>query len=620
MTSPAFQSAVSLALLVAGIWLHGRSGGRIGTWLVIAAFALTSLLLLLLYFISDYFTGDGINEAVVYHLRYGLSGAGFSEYAALAGFVLLALLSGLAALLLSRKRKSAAAPAGAPGRGTVLSLALAAGSLMLHPATGDIARMLPAAAGATAYASGDAQRRDRELQEDFDRHHVRAATSPAAGRRKNLVFIYAESLERTYFDEAIFPGLMPRLRSLESEAATFTNVIQAPGTGWTIAGMVASQCGIPLFTPSHGNSMSGLDSYLPAAQCLGDLLKEDGYHLAYIGGARLRFAGKGKFYQTHRFDEVSGLDELRSRQRDPAYASAWGLYDDELFELALDRFTNLSRTRERFGLFMLTLDTHHPDGHLSAACRGMRYGDGGNPILNAAHCTDRLLAEFVDRIRRSEAGRHTLIVIASDHLAMRNSAHDLLERGSRRNLFMVIDPATAPRSIDTAGSMLDVAPTILDFMGHGSRLGLGSSLLMADTPTAERRKYILGRLGEWMAPLARFWAFPKIGSRLEVDAQGRKVIIDGRDFAVPAFIAFDRDMQTTIKFPYLISAGDFVAQNSSDKGFLLIAECASRDPRLPAGTFCLFAGRGDRFRTQLIVRDKANFSPEEIMRMTGAGS
>jgi hypothetical protein len=63
-----------------------------------------------------------------------------------------------------------------------------------------------------------------------------------------------------------------------------------------------------------------------------------------------------------------------------------------------------------------------------------------------------------------------------------------------------------------------------------------------------------------------------------------------------------------------------VAQNSADMGFLLIAECASRDPRLPAGTFCLFAGRGDRFRTQLIVRDKAIFSPEEIMRMTGTGS
>jgi len=31
---------------------------------------------------------------------------------------------------------------------------------------------------------------------------------------KNLVFLYLESVERTYFDEARFPGLVPNLKAL----------------------------------------------------------------------------------------------------------------------------------------------------------------------------------------------------------------------------------------------------------------------------------------------------------------------------------------------------------------------------------------------------------------------
>lgn len=622
MPSASAMCVLSLGLLLASFRLHGRGGRGEPTVLALLVVATISMLLFVLYFVADYFTANGINEAVVYHLRYGLSGAGFSEYAALAA---LALVAALAApiffwWLMTDGRQKAGRMQRGPGR-VVGSLGLAALSLMLHPATADIVRMVPGQAPALAvFVTDETLQRERQVQEDFERHYFQASARPADGPRKNLVFIYAESLERTYFDETLFPGLMPRLRALESESLSFTGVVQAPGTGWTIAGMVASQCGIPLFTPSHGNSMSGLDSFLPAATCLGDLLKDDGYHLSYLGGAHLRFAGKGKFYQTHRFDEIAGLDELRSRQRDPAYVSAWGLYNDELLDLAYERYAALSRERERFGLFLLTLDTHHPDGHLSASCSGMRYGDGSNPMLNAVHCSDHLIAKLVDRIRHSEWGKRTLIVIASDHLAMRNTAYDLLERGTRRNLFMVVDPAVAGRKVPTNGSLLDVAPTVMEHLGHDAQLGLGNSLMQKDTMAADRRNYALGKLGDWVGPLTRFWDFPRIDKKLEIDTQARRVIIDGRNFAVPAFVTIDRDMRTTIKFPYLDSSRDFVSRNEPNKVFVLITECSSMDARLPADVDCLFAGTGNQWRTQLILRGKAGFLPEEIMRMAGAGS
>ena len=45
------------------------------------------------------------------------------------------------------------------------------------------------------------------------------------------------------------------------------------------------------------------------------------------------------------------------------------MYDDSLFELAWEEFISLAQHEEPFGLFLLTLDTHHPDGYSSASCQ-----------------------------------------------------------------------------------------------------------------------------------------------------------------------------------------------------------------------------------------------------------
>jgi phosphoglycerol transferase len=82
--------------------------------------------------------------------------------------------------------------------------------------------------------------------------------------------------------------------------------MQLPGTDYTIAGMVASQCGIPLFAPFEGNaSASGLQ-LLPAEYLLGDILKNSGYENYFVQGANLRFAGKDVFLKSHGFDHLYG--------------------------------------------------------------------------------------------------------------------------------------------------------------------------------------------------------------------------------------------------------------------------------------------------------------------------
>ena len=295
---------------------------------------------------------------------------------------------------------------------------------------------------------------------------------------KNLIYLYLESLEATYFDESVFPGLLPNLKRIREEAHSFDNIRQADSTGWTIAGMVASQCGAPLIRPIGGrNEATPEGGFLSKAVCIGDLLSREGYALSYMGGADLDFAGKGEFYRDHNFDSVKGLNELRHRV-DSDYLTSWGLYDDSLFTFMREELDRLSSQARPYAFYGLTLDTHHPFGHIPDSCEDLTYGDDMDPMLNAIHCSDKLVGEFYDWLEQTGKLENTTLVLASDHFAMRNTVWYKLEVMDRRNLLMIVDADLPTGNNDKIGTTLDVAPTLLTTMGYElDAFGYGRSLL-----------------------------------------------------------------------------------------------------------------------------------------------
>jgi len=295
-------------------------------------------------------------------------------------------------------------------------------------------------------------------------------------RRRNVVLIYAEQLEATYLDRDRFPEILPNVRGYLNEGLWFSDLRQYPGTGWTVASMVASQCGVPLLSRSQGNQiLASVDDPFGALPCLAEFLRADGYQTVYMGGASPSFAGKGRFLSSNGFDVVLGRENFISLIPDK-YTTGWGIYDDSLFEFTRSAFDKLAASKRPFLLSLLTLDTHHPRGHPSASCSPHPATE--NPILNAVYCTDQLLAELIEHIRNSPAGRDTVIVLISDHLAMRNTATELLESGPRRILFLILNSADSPREITKRGTHFDIAPTILDAMGYQPQvMGFGQTLL-----------------------------------------------------------------------------------------------------------------------------------------------
>ena len=613
--SAVISSFAAAAVLLAGAGLLRRGAGpRAASRVAFGLAAWISLLLLVAYWMIDHLSGEGINDAAWYHLTYGLGGAGFGEYRRLigVGVVGIAVATAMAVVLAGLGRDNGRAPSDA--RRAWLGVAVAVVSILLNPALRDIARQLWPAAPETA---------------SFRRLYLQPHAEAVRPTHPNLVYIYAEGMERTYLDESLFPGLTPGLRSLEEEATSFMDVRQVGMTGYTIAGIVASQCGIPLSPLQfEGNRMASMDRYLPGATALGDLLAAEGYHLVYMGGAPLWFAGKGTFFRTHGFAEVFGREELLPEVEDKDYVSGWGLYDDTLLELAYQRFEDLSRTRAPFGLFLLTLDTHSPDGHRSRSGANVIHGDGSNPMLNAVRASDQLISAFVRRIRASPHAADTVVVIASDHLALPNSATPLLDKGTRRNLFLVLEPGQrTARRVTRRGSTLDIGPTLLPFLGFRGAIGLGRDL-RDPAVTEQQIEEIADAVdrGVWREEIARFWEFPVLRRMITIDTDNARAVIDGdRTFWIPMLVRFDAAMETRFEFAWDLKGADraivrSVSEMAEGTPFLLIDRCenvGSLGLDLGDAGWCVIAGTGRDIRTARRIEGPTTFSRDEVRAMTG---
>lgn len=535
---------------------------------------LLGVLLTVIYGVSDHFTNRGIDESVIYHLRYGLGEAGFAEYAGVIVAAAIALTAIVAffyyflRIVLPRNSKGSE-----QGKLRYTPLLLSILAVGVNPATENIYSLLQASI----------------IQHPVDHADYVTVNEISDKPLLNLIYIYAESLEETYFDETLFPGLMPNLNKVRDKAIVFKDVAQVTHTGWTIAGMVASQCGVPLFSASQGNAMSGMPQFLSGARCLGDVLSRNHYQLSYLGGASLQFAGKGHFYETHGFSSIQGREQLSEQLDDKSYQSAWGLYDDSLFDIAKRKLATESAHNNPFALFMLTLDTHHPRGHLSARCVNHKYADGSNEILNAVHCSDALITEFIEYIKDNGFADNTLIVIGSDHLAMRNTATHLLEQGNRKNMLFMIPPdLDEGRVIDRPSSILDVSATVLPLLGFKAEaLGFGRNILSENiAQLIEEHDNFNAYLNSANALVASFWEYPDALNDVYFDEEKKQAYFGEHTISYPALFLINESNATErviFEFDSEKSLSEYLQAETQGQKLLWVDQCFKLDAVFETG-------------------------------------
>jgi len=126
---------------------------------------------------------------------------------------------------------------------------------------------------------------------------------------------------------------------------------------------------------------------------------------------------------------------------------------------------------------------------------------------------------------------------------MPNQAMPLLKKGNRRNFFMIIDPEnTVPVKVTKPTSVLDVAPTVLSFLGFKEEsLGFGRNLLGAEKTLFEEKEDMANPFLISMKKVmeAELWEFPTLTEGAIFNFEEKTLKIGKRSLSTPVFITRD---------------------------------------------------------------------------------
>lgn len=327
----------------------------------------------------------------------------------------------------------------------------------------------------------------------------------APERRPNLVIFYLESLERSYRDIPATADAFSVFSGLEDRGFSARDLNQIKGTHFSAAGLVASQCGIPLLPrgltdpkkiqTAEDIATHDIERFLPGVSCLGDILSAEGYEGSYVNGSDADIFAISDFLKGH------GVATIRGLKGEPEHAdvpgnNTWGVPDAELFKVAHEELDRLDAGDKPFFLMVFTASTHGPGGFLDPGCSyepPVRPAQEDSLIPAAIHCTGALVEDFLAELQRRGLAENTVVALMSDHLAMPNTMVKELKTvgDGRRNYFVVLN---SPRGTDGSTShrpatMLDIFPTLVEALGFTLKEGAGNlgRSLMSDTPTLSEK-------------------------------------------------------------------------------------------------------------------------------------
>ncbi len=322
-------------------------------------------------------------------------------------------------------------------------------------------------------------------------------------KKKNLVYIYMESMEMSLADESSGGGkatnLIPELTSIALEndcfnggSTTLNGARPLYNSTWTIAGLVAQSSGLPLgINHVLTNRKNSISSFMPGATTLGDILEKEGYHNVFMLGSDAKFGNRNVYFEEHGNYDILDYYWAKNNNKLPSsnYYVWWGYEDKKLFEYAKEELTELASADEPFALSLLTVDTHFTNGYLCEDCPDTYTSQYSNVIA----CSSKKVSELVEWIQAQPWGEDTVIVLNGDHLCMDSKYYsDMPEGYVRKTYTAIINSSKKEPDTVRSYSTMDLFPTTLSAMGVtivGDRLGLGTDLY-SDTPT------LLEELGE----------------------------------------------------------------------------------------------------------------------------
>ena len=281
----------------------------------------------------------------------------------------------------------------------------------------------------------------------------RVIDNPGQLRKLNLVLITVESLSAKYLGSfGDTRGLTPNLDQLRQQSLFFNN-FYATGTR-TDRGLEAITLSVP---PTPGRSIVKRIGRESGFASLGQQLRAQGYDSVFLYGGRGYFDNMSAFFSGNGYRVV---DQSSADEADIHFKNAWGMADEDLYQLAVREADADYAVGKPFLLQMMTTSNHrpytYPDGRIDIPSGAGREG--------AVKYTDATIGEFLRNAQAKPWFKDTLFVIVADHTAGSAGSQDLPVANYHIPLFIYAPSLIEPREVDRVASQIDIAPTLLGLL------------------------------------------------------------------------------------------------------------------------------------------------------------
>lgn len=297
------------------------------------------------------------------------------------------------------------------------------------------------------------------------RYNVFTAQQTPVGRNyMRVILIASESLSNKYmhhFNLNIPPQASAPLDQLyaENPSASLRHVT------------LSTLYGLSVIFTSHPFVQLAYTNHYPFSVV--KVLKENGFHTAFLRGANETYMDEHLLFKQAGFDEVIGATYFKTRDEYKDYVNWWGLLDRKLFDYALE-YLRIHKNEPTF-ITLLTVDSHAPLGRLDYLDE--KYEEINEKFYDAP-TLPRAFARFGQDLQRflenlTQQGlfdEDTLIVVTPDHPSYSNTPTNALFKPFQQEFdnlpFIIItkEKIKTPVATNQFLSQLDIAPTLLDLL------------------------------------------------------------------------------------------------------------------------------------------------------------
>ena len=297
---------------------------------------------------------------------------------------------------------------------------------------------------------------------------TRQIIDPGVLSKFNIVLVLEESFGSQFVGSLHpeGPACTPEFDSLAARGLFFTN-IYATGNR-TVRGVEASLLSFP---PIPGQSIvkRPLNENLFS---LPSVLKKNGYQTVFLYGGRSYFDNFQQFASSNNFDQIFDQGDFKN----VSFETIWGVCDGDLFDNSLSVFDSLHSVGKPFFATMITVSNHKP----------YLYPEGKIPFdpkkqerLHAVRYADFAMGDFVRKAQEHDFFDSTVFIFLGDH-GPRVYGWQQIPMDSYEIPILFYCPGLIPvgQRVETLGSQMDLAPTLLDMLNFSySSKFFGRSLL-----------------------------------------------------------------------------------------------------------------------------------------------